>query len=119
MKKQLVTAAFLMAVFFTATAQKPDTAQVWIHYKFSHVKDTTDRTHPYTENLVLLVGKRASVYKSYDGMVADQQFKKAYAEAAANSPDGRVMINRRGAGSPTQYYQYPNEQKLLTKDNLM
>jgi GLPGLI family protein len=90
-----------------------------VHYKFTHVRDTTTRAHPYTENMVLFVGKSASAYRSYDGLVADQQFKKAYAEAVANSPDGHLNINRRGAGSGTQYYQYPNEQKMFTKDNLM
>jgi hypothetical protein len=29
------------------------------------------------------------------------------------------MINRRGVGTVVEYYQYPNEQKLLTKDRLM
>jgi GLPGLI family protein len=118
MKKQLLLAAILLVAFITARAQKPDTARVLVHYKFTWIRDTANRAHPYTENLVLLVGKSASVYKSYDGMVADEQFKKAYAEAAANSPDGHMMINRRGAGSGTQYFQYPDEQKLLTKDPL-
>jgi GLPGLI family protein len=119
MKKQLLLAATLLAAFINAKAQKPDTARLLVHYKFTHVRDTTDRAHPYIENMVLLVGKTACVYKSYDKIAADAQFKKAYAEAVASSPDGHVMINRRGAGSPTQYYQYPNEQKLLTKEDLL
>ena len=116
MKKQLLLYAALLAAFFNAGAQKPDTARVLVHYKFTHVRDTADRAHPYTENMVLLVGKTASVYKSYDGMVADEQFRKAYIKAAANSPDGHMDINRSGAGLRPQYYQYPNAQKLLTKD---
>ena len=90
-----------------------------MHYKFTHVRDTTDRVHPYTENMVLFVGKSASAYKSYDKISADAQFKKAWAEAAATSPDGRPRINRMGAGTPVEYYQFPNEQKLFTKDQLM
>jgi GLPGLI family protein len=119
MKKQLLLAAILLAAFITAKAQKPDTARVLVHYKFTYVRDTTDRAHPYTENIALFVGKSASAYRSYDGIAANAQFKKAYAEAAAASPDGNVRINRRGAGTPVEYYQYPNEQKLLTKDQLM
>ena len=119
MKKQFLLAVGLLAAIICAEAQKPDTAWLMVHYKFTYVRDTTNRAHPYTENMVLLLGKSASAYRSYDGLVADQQFKKAYAEAVASSPDGRVMINRRGAGSGTQYFQYPNEQKLFTKDNLM
>ena len=119
MKKQLLFAVSCLAACISAEAQKPDTAWLMVHYKFTHVRDTTNRAHPYTENMVLFVGKSASAYKSYDGLVADQQFKKAWAEAAANSPDGHININRRGVGSRTQYYEYPAEQKLLTKDALM
>lgn len=123
MKKQILLAVTLLAVALpaictTASAQKPDTAWLMIHYKYSWVMDTTNRTHPRTENMVLLVGKRASAYRSYDALVADQQFKKAYAEAVANSPDGRPMINRRGGGTRTQYYQYPAEQKMFTRQNV-
>jgi GLPGLI family protein len=116
MNKQLLPAIALLATCITAEAQKPDTARVAVHYKFIQVRDTTDRVHPYTENMVLLVGKTASVYKSYDGMMADEQFRNAYIRAAANSPDGHMDINRSGAGLRPQYYQYPNAQKLLTKD---
>ncbi|MDR3694625.1 GLPGLI family protein [Mucilaginibacter sp.] len=119
MKKQLLIAVALLGTFITAEAQKPDTARVLVHYKFTHIRDTTNRAHPYTENMVLYVGKNASAYRSYDGIVYNAQFKKAYAEAAAASPDGNVRINRRGVGTPVEYYQYPNEQKLFTKDNLM
>ena len=119
MKKQLLLAVVLLAAFISAEAQKPDTAWLMVHYKFTHIRDTTNRDHPYTENMVLLIGKSASVYRSYDGLVAYQQFKKAYAEAVAASPDGNPRINRMGRGSPTQYYQYPAQQKLLTKDVVM
>ena len=119
MKKQLLLAVVLLAAFISAEAQKPDTAWLMVHYKFTHVRDTTNRDHPLTENMALLIGKSASVYRSYDGLVAYQQFKKAYAEAVAASPDGNPRINRMGRGSPTQYYQYPAQQKLLTKDVVM
>ena len=119
MKKQLLLALTLSGAFITAEAQKPDTARVLVHYKFTHVRDTTDRAHPYTENMVLYVGKGASAYRSYDGIQANEQFKKEYAAAAAASPDGRVRINRRGRGSTTEYYEYPNEQKLLTKEQVI
>ena len=111
-------AAFLLGVFINVEAQIPDTARVLVHYKFTHVRDTTNRAHPYTENMVLYVGKIAGAYRSYDGIVYKAQFKKAFAEAAASSPDGNVRINRRGVGTQVEYYQYPNEQKLYTKDEL-
>jgi GLPGLI family protein len=119
MKKQLLTAAILTAAFFTAEAQKPEMAQVLVHYKFAHVRDTTNRANPYTENMVLYIGKSASAYKSYDGILEAVDFKKQLAEQKANSPDGHIQINRKRSGSSTQYYQFPNEQKLFVKDNLV
>ncbi|MBS1661818.1 MAG: GLPGLI family protein [Bacteroidetes bacterium] len=119
MRIQLLLVVYALATFIGAEAQKPDTAGLMVHYKYVWVRDTTDRTHPYTENMVLFVGTSASAYRSYDGLAADLQFKKAWAEAAASSPDGQPRINRRGVGSRTQYYQYPAQQKLFTKDMLM
>jgi GLPGLI family protein len=119
MKKHLIIFALLAGTIQASVAQKPDTAQLLVHYKFTWIRDTTDRARPYTENMVLYAGKSAGAYRSYDGIVANAQFKKAYAEAVAASPDGNVRINRRGAGTPVEYYQYPNEQKLITKDNLL
>ena len=119
MKRLIFSGAAAILLALSAAAQQPDTARVLVHYKFTHVRDTTDRAHPYTENMVLFVGKSASAYKSYDAIVANAQFKKAWAAAAATSPDGQPRINRRGAGTPVEYYEFPNEQKLFTKDQLM
>jgi GLPGLI family protein len=120
MKKQLLFAVSLLAIIIGAEAQKPDTAWLMVHYKFTHVMDTTNPAHTWSENTVLFVGKSASAYRSYDGLVADHQFKKAYAEAVASSPDGQPRgINRSSRGSRTQYFQYPGEHKLFTKDAVM
>jgi GLPGLI family protein len=116
MKKHLLLIT-LMAVALQGIAQKSDTARVLIHFKFTHIRDTTDRAHPYTENMVLFVGKNASAYKSYDGIVANAQFRKTWEETPADA-DGRKMVNRRGAGSRTEYYQFPNDQKFFTIDAL-
>jgi GLPGLI family protein len=119
MKKQFLLALILLVTLITAEAQKPDMAHILIHYKFTWVRDTTSRAHPYTENMVLYVGKRASVYRSYDGVVYRAQFKKAYAKLAARSVDGRVGTDRLDVGSDAEYYEFPNERKLITKDKLL
>ena len=119
MKKQLLLAIALLATCITAEAQKTDTARMLVHYKFTWVRDTTNKASAYKENMVLYLGQRAGAYRSYDGIVYKAQFKKAFAEAAAASPDGRPGINRRGVGSNVEYYQFPNERKLFMKDQLM
>lgn len=116
MKKQLLLAVILLKACITAEAQKPDTARMLVHYKFTWVRDTMNRTHPYTENMVLYIGQSGSAYRSYDAIVYNTQFKKAWAEAGAASPDGHPMINRRGVGTSIEYYQYPNDKKLARKE---
>ena len=46
MKKQLIISTLLIAITASVSAQIPDTAQVLVHYKFTHVRDTTNRDHP-------------------------------------------------------------------------
>jgi len=118
MKKQLLPAIILAAAFFTVKAQKPDSAQLVLHYKFSHIRDTTHPANPYTENMVLIVGKSAGVYKSYDGLLQEAAFQKQFAGQQANSPDGNVKTDRHFMASGTEYYQFPNEKKLFTKERM-
>jgi len=119
MKRQLIISAMLTAVAATASAQKSDTAQVMVHYKFTHVRDTTSRDHPYTENTALYVGKNSSAYRSYDNILEAAEAKKQMEIALANSPDGHVNIRRNRRGSATEYYEFPNEKQLARKEPLV
>lgn len=101
-----------------AAAQRTDTAQVLVHYKFSHVRDTNNRSTPYTENMVLVIGKRAGVYRSYDRQLSVAQDKKKMQEVVANSAGGPIRFNRQITGSGTEYFQYPNDRSLLRKESL-
>jgi GLPGLI family protein len=113
----LMGAGFMMSVP-GIKAQQPDTAQVFVHYKFSHVRDTTDRTRPYTENMVLAVGKKAGVYRSYDAQLQEAQFNKQMREQIANSGGGHIRVDRHITGSGTEYFQYPNERTMVRKESL-
>ena len=73
-----------------AAQQQPDTVKVLVHYKFSYIRDTTNRAKPYTESTVLLIGRRAGVYKSYE--------------------------EHRSA---SEYYQFPNEKKQVRKETVL
>jgi GLPGLI family protein len=119
MNKYLPICALLLTTFQFAYAQKPDTAQVLVHYKFTHVRDTTNRDHPYTENMALYVGKASSAYRSYDNIQEQAEAKKQLQAALASSPDGNVRINRQRKGSGAEYYEFPNEKKLDRKDQLI
>ncbi|HLX90923.1 MAG TPA: GLPGLI family protein [Puia sp.] len=104
----LLTAGFIM-IIQGGQAQSPDEARLAVHYKFSHVQDTNNRDNPYRENMVLLVGKRCSLYKSFDRRVEQK---------STTNPDGTVRTDTRGFGSLEEYYQFPVENELVMKDNI-
>jgi len=100
----------------TTHAQQPDTALVVVHYKFTHVRDTTNRKNPYRENMALYIGKKSAGYRSYDRAVSDAAFRKQVEDQLANSPDGRITTNRRMVGSLVEYYQYPGNKAMVRKE---
>src|ERR1700761_9559959 len=119
MKKQLIMSTLLITIAASAFAQTPDTAQVLVHYKFTHVRDTTNRDHPYTENMALYIGRNSSAYRSYDNVLEQAEFKKQVQAAMAASPDGHISIHRNKKGSGAEYYEFPNENKLARKEPLV
>ncbi|MEO6521652.1 MAG: GLPGLI family protein [Mucilaginibacter sp.] len=116
MKQQLlILLGIVLAI--PAFAQKPDSTLAIVHYKFSHIRDTNARDKPYTENMVLLVGQNASVYKSYDRkMQMDAMRKDAMAQMQAGGP---IKITSRGGSTSSEYFQYPNEGKMIRKESIM
>lgn len=114
--KRYISLFVLLAVFKIAAAQKPDTAQILVHYNFSHVRDTNNRTHPYAENMVLFVGKAASSYKSYDTQLQNELYRRQFQELLLSSPGGNFRLDRKITGSGTEYYQFINDKKLVRKE---
>ncbi|MDR6944097.1 GLPGLI family protein [Mucilaginibacter pocheonensis] len=115
MKIFLVICALLAGTFQAAIAQKPDTAQILVHYKFTHVRDTNNRANAYTENVVLFVGKATGSYKSYDRQLQNELFRKQLQEQLTNS-QGNFRLDRRITGSGTEYYQFIKHRKLVRKE---
>jgi len=119
MRKTAFFAATLLSAL-TSSAQT-DTARLIVHYKFSHIRDTTDRNKPYTENMVLFLGQNSSVYKSYDRKLERALMKKQMEEQAAQQKGSdHVRINV-GSSMPTtsaELYQFPSQNKLADKESL-
>jgi GLPGLI family protein len=118
MKTHLLLSACLLVLVFSVRAQKPDTASIIIHYKFSHLPDTTNPKNIYQENMMLLVGKRSTAYKSYDARLAALDIKRQIKEQmAANGGDGKIRINQKnGSMGGTEYYLFPDENKLIRRE---
>lgn len=119
MKRKLIIIIALILPVLVASGQKPDTAQILVHYKFTHVRDTNNRAGAYTENMVLFVGKNASSYKSYDRQLQNDLFRRQMQEAITNSADGNVRLDRHITGSGTEYYQFTGYKKLVRREATM
>lgn len=123
MKKPLLIFTIAMMAGYVVRAQKVDTAKAIVKYKFTHIRDTLNRDKPYTENMILFLGQTASAYKSYDKKLQDAMVKKQIQEqVAASAGGGPVNISvKRNGGATTQgeIYQFPLENKLVRKENLM
>ncbi len=120
MKLSPYLTVLLLLVAILAKAQKPDTAQAIVHYKFTHVRDTNNRDKPLIENMMLLVGRNSSVYKSYDRKLKEEQMRKSIEEQMSSGSRDLRITSSVGSLSPNvDYYQYPNEKKLYTIERLM
>lgn len=120
MKTKLLIPVVLMLMILSAKAQKADSAQVILRYKFSHIRDTTNRDKPYTENMMLAVGQTASVYKSYDKRLQMDQMKKQVDEMRKSGAMGPMNIKMGGANiTPTEIFQFPTINKMVRKEKLL
>jgi GLPGLI family protein len=123
MKRNLLILTALLLFIYTAKAQKADTAKIIVHYKFSHLRDTTDRTKPYTENMVLFLGKSASAYKSYDRKLQEammrQQVAQQIAEQKGSGGPMRINVSSKVQTTNTEYYQFAADKKLVRKERLL
>ena len=114
--KSYLTLALSLTFAVLARAQKADTAQAIVHYKFSHIRDTTKRDTPYVENMVLLIGRNASVYKSYDYKMRQEQMRKSLTEQLNSGSTNLNFKSVGGLGTVNELFQFPNEKKFITKD---
>jgi GLPGLI family protein len=118
MKRLLLFFTCVCVTSFTVKAQKPDSVQAIAHYKFSHLRDTTKPNDIYTENMVLFMGKNASVYKSFDRKTQDAMMKKQVAEQVTASAGGPIKINIKGGrATSTEYFMFQDQKKFIRKKN--
>ncbi|RZK53502.1 MAG: hypothetical protein EOO87_12780, partial [Pedobacter sp.] len=78
--KKLFLSIIVLGVTNLTFAQNTDKALARVRYSFSHIQDTTQKDKPHTENMLLVIGKNASVYTSYDKINQELQMKQKLAE---------------------------------------
>lgn len=121
--KTLSTFLIAISVGIASFAQNPDKALTRVSYNFTHIQDTTQKDRPYKENMLLLVGKNASVYTSYDKVNQSLARKKQIEEQMKNQAgNSNVSISIKSTGytptSSTDYFYFAKENKFYTKERI-
>jgi GLPGLI family protein len=113
----------ILSFFFpSAFAQKPEPAQAQVKYHFIHIRDTTQRNRPYTENLILLLGRNASAYTSIDAKLQKEHMNNELMEQIKNAPDPNhlnLTISGSRPVSADEYFQFASEHKLFVKQTML
>jgi GLPGLI family protein len=121
--KTLSTILIALSISTASLAQNPDKALTRVSYNFTHIQDTTQKDRPYKENMLLLVGKNASVYTSYDKINQSLARKKQIEEQMKNQAgSANVSITVKSvASTPTSsidYFYFAKENKFFTKERV-
>lgn len=124
MKKRLLTLSIALLTAFAVKAQKAEMAQAVVKYKFSHIRDTTAKDKPYTENMVLFVGPTSSAYKSYDRKLQEAMMRKQIEQQVAEqrnsgSTNFNFKVGSRTPTTNTEYYQFQADKKFVRKERLI
>lgn len=102
---------FLLKFSFVFS-QTPEPVLAKAIYKFSHQRDSTNSSNIFTDEMVLLLGKSSSVYKSLQRMISDS-ILLAKVKNAGNlnsiTPSGKL-------GSPQEILLYQFEKKAFQID---
>ncbi len=121
MMKAILSTILATAITTVVFAQSPDKALARVRYSFSHIQDTAQRDKPYTENMLLVIGKNASVYTSYDKLNNNIALNQQIQEQIKNNAGGNVSIKRTSSKptTGTDYFYFAKENKLITKERLL
>jgi len=122
MKKILLISTIAVFAVITAKAQKPELASAIVHYKFSHLRDTTMKDKPYTENMILFLGQTSSAYKSYDRKMQDALMRKQVADQLAEQKGQgniQIKVSNSNPATTTEYYSFPLQNRFARKERLI
>lgn len=108
--KKIQLSLLVLFCFTLAKAQLLDTAFSAVHYSFSYVGDTTKRSNTYEENMVLFLGKKSTVFESWDKLVQDSVLRSKYNTTGSFSAIPRSYIR-------VVMYNFLNEKKFVVNQN--
>lgn len=90
---KFINIIIIVLLLFSSVFAQTDTVRIIVHYKFSHIRDTTHPTEVSTENMLLFIGSNLSMYKSYDAIIQDSLNKKMIEQTIANKKTVGDVLN--------------------------
>ncbi|MES2419634.1 MAG: GLPGLI family protein [Bacteroidota bacterium] len=116
----------LIMLTFTSFAQSPDRVLARVRYTYLNENDTLKNGKTRNENMLLFVGKNASLYTSYDKLnfeIADElKFRNSIKTRAIGGGQPVAYISDNTPTqlmSKTSYFYFVKENKLITKENIV
>ena len=125
MKTILIT-LFTVTIATTVLAQKPDPVLARVRYTYINKNDTLKTGKVRSENMLLFLGKNASLYTSYDKItheLSEDQKSVAKAMTRASSGNAPTLVKiDKSAGewlSKTNYLSFVKEKKMFIKEEIL
>jgi len=122
MKRLLLSFAFLLLLTINSVAQKADVAIGKATYEFIYIRDTANRDKPYKETMALILGRNASAYRSITKQQQEEMLANQIANQVKSATDPNhlnLTITGGSAVSSEEYYQYTNDKKLYTEEQIV
>jgi len=124
---KILISLFLSTILATnAFAQEPDKVLARVRYTYSNTADTLKSKQTRTENMILFIGKNASLYTSYDKirfeLSEDQKSQaRALARVATSSSPQAVRIDRSAGDwlTLTSYLIFASDKKMIVKESIL
>lgn len=122
---RILIASILTSIITTATfAQTPDKVIARVHYTYINKYDTIGSGKIRTENMLLFIGKNASLYTSYDQLrhqlAIDQKIRSKMMTMVNDGRPKIINVDERGNEwmSKINHLHFFNEKKYYIKENV-
>jgi len=120
--KKILISCIAISFAIATKAQTTDKVVAQVKYRFTHLKDTTQRDRLYEEDMLLLLGTNSSIYTSYTKMLRDQEIKKSIQEQVKNqagSTNISIKSTSTKQASRDEYYYFPGKNHYFLKQRLI
>lgn len=121
--KKLAFLSLCILFSFNCFSQKSEPALARVFYTLKHKRDTNKLDSVYVENMLLLIGKSSSVFKSFDRISQAEKVKKDLEEQSKiwtgpGLPKTIMPSNLRNI-STEEIFQFQEEGKLIATEYLI